>query len=349
MAYDLSLDTVRAARGRITPYIRHTPLAPEPALTADQPANLRLKLENLQVAGSFKPRGVFNTLLQLDDDAKQRGVIAASGGNHGVALAYAAQRLGIPALVYLPESASADRVARVQVWGAQVIQHGAAWDDAHAQAVEHAAQSGMTYVHPFDADPTLAGQGTLGLELLDDLPELDCVLIAIGGGGLIAGMAAAIKQVKPGVTVIGVEPVGAASMQHSLDAGRVRAAGVTAHDCRYARAARGQSADAHADAALRGSSRAGRRRGDDRRDALVMAELQPTGRTGRRSRDRGAAAGRFVRLSPSGRVDLRGQRRRRFGLANLRGVGAGEGIALIPSRGHLRTGQRTRVYPLKYA
>ena len=221
MAYDLTLDTVRAARERITPYVRHTPLAPEPALTADQPTNLRLKLENLQVAGSFKPRGVFNTLLQLDDDAKRRGVIAASGGNHGVALAYAAQRLGIPAIVYLPESASADRVARVQVWGAQVIQHGAAWDDAHAKAVEHAAQSGMTYVHPFDADPTLAGQGTLGLELLDDLPELDCVLIAIGGGGLIAGMAAAIKQVKPGVTVIGVEPVGAASMQHSLDAGHV--------------------------------------------------------------------------------------------------------------------------------
>jgi threonine dehydratase len=184
---------------------------------------MRLKLENLQVTGSFKPRGVFNTLLQLDDKARQRGVIAASGGNHGLALAYAANRLGIPAKVYLPASASADRVARVKVWNAEVIQHGAAWDDAHAKAVEHARAEGSTYVHPFDADTTLAGQGTLGLELLDDLPELDCVLIAVGGGGLIGGMSAAIKQIKPDVRIIGVEPTGAAKMQHSLDQGHVEA------------------------------------------------------------------------------------------------------------------------------
>ncbi len=221
MSYDLALETIRAARERIKPYVRHTPLAPVPALTADFPAKLRLKLENLQVVGSFKPRGVFNTLLQLDADTQRRGVIAASGGNHGVALAYAAHRLGIPAIVYLPESASNDRVERVKVWGAQVIQHGSAWDDAHAKAVEHARSSGMTYVHPFDAEATLAGQGTLGLELLEDVPEMDCVLIAVGGGGLIAGMAAAIKQIKPDVAIIGVEPFGAASMQHSLDAKQV--------------------------------------------------------------------------------------------------------------------------------
>ena len=219
MAYDISVETIRQARERIQGYVRHTPIAPLPPLTVDAPANLRLKLENMQVSGSFKPRGVFNTLLQLDDATRKRGVIGASGGNHGVALAYGAYRLGIPAIVYLPLSASADRVARVKVWGAELVQYGAVWDDTHAEATRRAAAEGMTYVHPFDADNTIAGQGTLGLELLDDVPDLDLVLIAIGGGGLIGGMAAAIKQTKPGVKIIGVEPVGAPSLKHSLDLG----------------------------------------------------------------------------------------------------------------------------------
>ncbi|MBI1257965.1 MAG: pyridoxal-phosphate dependent enzyme [Chloroflexi bacterium] len=221
MAYDISVETIRQARERIRGYVRHTPLAPLPNLTSDAPPNLRLKLENLQVVGSFKPRGVFNTLLQLDDAARQRGVVAASGGNHGVALAYGAYRLGIPAIVYLPLSASADRVARVKVWGAELVQYGTVWDDTHAEATRRAAAEGMTYVHPFDADNTIAGQGTLGLELLDDVPDLDLALISIGGGGLIGGMAAAIKQTKPSVRIIGVEPVGAPSLKHSLDLGRL--------------------------------------------------------------------------------------------------------------------------------
>lgn len=218
---NLSLESIRAARERITGYVRHTPLMPLPHLQDDMPRQLRLKLENLQVVGSFKPRGVFNTLLQLSDDTKRRGVIAASGGNHGVALAYAASRLHIPATVYLPASASPDRVARVSRWNAQVIQHGTAWDDAHKKALEHAEAEKLHYVHPFDAEKTLEGQGTLGLELLDDVPEMDAVLIAIGGGGLIAGMATAIKAIKPDVKIIGVEPVGAPSMKHSLEAGRL--------------------------------------------------------------------------------------------------------------------------------
>lgn len=218
---DLSLEDIRGARERIASYVRRTPLAPLPPLQDDLPPQLRLKLENLQVVGSFKPRGVFNTLLQLSDDAKRRGVIAASGGNHGLALAYAASRLHIPATVYLPASASPDRVARVSHWGAQVIQHGTAWDDAHKKALEHAEADKLHYVHPFDAEKTLAGQGTLGLELLDDVPEMDFVLIAIGGGGLIAGMAMAIKAIKPDVRIVGVEPVGAPSMKRGMEAGRV--------------------------------------------------------------------------------------------------------------------------------
>ncbi|MCC6613878.1 MAG: threonine/serine dehydratase [Anaerolineae bacterium] len=221
MNFSLSLETYRAAQERIRPYVRQTPIAPAPPLTDELHPGLRIKLENLQVTGSFKPRGVFNTLLQLSDEQRARGVITASGGNHGVAVAYAAWRLGLPAIVYLPASATEDRVARVSRWGARVIQHGAAWDDAHEAASQHAVREGIYYIHPFDAELTLAGQGTLGLELLDDAPDVDCVLIAIGGGGLIAGMANAIKQAKPAVRIIGVEPVGAASMQAAVDAGRV--------------------------------------------------------------------------------------------------------------------------------
>lgn len=221
MTYTLELDAIRAARSRITGYIRHTPIAVLPHLTDDLPAGARLKLENQQVAGSFKPRGVFNTLLQLTPEERQRGVICASGGNHGVALAYAAWKLAIPATVYLPATASADRVARIGMWGATLEQHGQGWDDAHARAIEHAEADGLYYVHPFDADRTLAGQGTLGLELIEDVPEMDAVLIAIGGGGLIAGAAAAIKQIRPDVRVIGVEPVGAPTMLRSVEAGRL--------------------------------------------------------------------------------------------------------------------------------
>jgi threonine dehydratase len=221
MTYAISLSDLQQAHDRIQPYVRHTPLLPLPVLRGDLPAALRLKLENLQITGSFKARGVFNTLLQLSPAERERGVVAASGGNHGAALAYGAWRLGLPATIFLPERASDDRVARITAWGAQVVKHGALWDDAHARAVEHATATGSTYVHPFDAERTVIGQGTLGLELLDDLPALDCVLIAIGGGGLIAGMAAAIKQLRPQTRIIGVEPTGAASMRYAVAAGHV--------------------------------------------------------------------------------------------------------------------------------
>jgi threonine dehydratase len=221
MSYDLTLDEVQQARERIAQYVRHTPLLPLPALRSDLPPQLRLKLENLQVTGSFKARGVFNNLLQLDPAQRERGVITASGGNHGAALAYGAWRLGLPATIYLPQAASADRVARIAAWGAQVIKYGSVWDEAHQRAIAHAAETGQVYIHPFDAARTVAGQGTLGLELLDDLPDLDCVLIAIGGGGLIAGMAAAIKQLRPHVRIVGVEPTGAASMRYAVERGHV--------------------------------------------------------------------------------------------------------------------------------
>ncbi|NUO81458.1 threonine/serine dehydratase [candidate division KSB1 bacterium] len=222
MRFDLSSEGFVAARQRIAPYVRRTPLLPPPRLHGDPFPRVHLKLENLQVGGSFKARGVFNHLLQLHEEQRKRGVITASGGNHGVALAYAAHCLNLPAIVYLPTRASDDRVTRIATWGAQIFKHGRDWDDANFRALEHAEQENIYYVHPFDAEATLAGQGTLGLELLEDLPELDCALIAIGGGGLICGAAAAIKQRRPHVHVIGVEPVGAPSMTVSVNEGRVK-------------------------------------------------------------------------------------------------------------------------------
>ena len=204
----------------IRPHVRCTPnVVADGADFGLPPGPLVFKLEQLQHSGSFKARGAFANLLLRDVPAA--GVVAASGGNHGAALAYGAWRLGLPATIFLTERASDDRVARVTTWGAQVVKHGAVWDEAHARAVEHAAATGSTYVHPFDAERTLIGQGTLGLELLDDVPALDCVLIAIGGGGLIAGMAAAIKQLRPQTRIIGVEPTGAASMRYAVAAGQV--------------------------------------------------------------------------------------------------------------------------------
>jgi threonine dehydratase len=148
-------------------------------------------------------------------------VVAASGGNHGLAVAYASTRLGVAATIYLPETASADRVARIKAWGTTVIQYGSNPNDALQRAQEHGEAEGMVYIHPFDAERTVEGTATLGVELLEDVPDADCILIAIGGGGLIAGMAAAIKQLRPNITIIGVEPVGAPSMHAALRAGKV--------------------------------------------------------------------------------------------------------------------------------
>lgn len=219
--YDIPLEDFRQARARLAPYTRHTPIAPWPMLHNDAPAGLRLKLENLQVVGSFKPRGVCNHMRQLPPEKRKLGVVAASAGNHGLAVAYVARQLGIPAIIYLPQHASADRVARIQAWGAVVVQYGEVYEDAHQLAVEHAASEGLTYVHSFDSDATLAGHGTLALELVEDVPEMDCLLVAVGGGGLISGVACALKKINPQIKVIGVEPLGAPSMHESVAAGHV--------------------------------------------------------------------------------------------------------------------------------
>ena len=219
----IELDDVRLARERIRDSVRRTPCLrarffQEPAI---RHGNLTLKLECLQVSGSFKARGACHKAHTLDRQALARGLVTASGGNHGLGVAYAGWRAGAPVRVYLPDSTPAPKAALLERWGAVVVRHGEVWDDANAAAMTDARGAGLTYVHPF-ADPiVMAGQGTVGLEILEQNKAVDTVVVAIGGGGLISGIATAIKGLKPEARVIGVEPVGAPTLHRSIAAGRL--------------------------------------------------------------------------------------------------------------------------------
>ncbi len=219
----ITLDDVRAAAARIAPFVRRTPsMAAEPAqLPLAAGARVSLKLECLQVSGSFKARGAFSRLTLLGPDARQRGLVTASGGNHGIAVAYAAHAAGLAATVVVPTGVHSDKAARIRAYGATLILEGAVWDEANARARAIAEETGAAYVHPF-ADPAVAaGQGTIALEVLADDPEIDTLLVAIGGGGLIAGVAAAAAALKPDIGIVGVEPTGAPTLHDSLAAGEV--------------------------------------------------------------------------------------------------------------------------------
>ena len=187
----------------------------------DRTARFHLKLECLQVTGSFKARGAISKLLSLPASEVEKGLVTASGGNHGVGVAYAGWIARTPATVFFPRPTPPAKAEKVERWGAKVILEGEVWDDANVAALEMARREGLCYVHPFADGQVIAGQGSIGLEILEDLPDVDLVVIAIGGGGLIAGVAAALKARRPEVRIVGVEPVGAPKMLESLKAGRV--------------------------------------------------------------------------------------------------------------------------------
>jgi len=219
----ITIDNVRMAAARIAPHVRRTPLMSGRALK-DNPypdGELLLKLECLQVTGSFKARGAANKLLSLTEDEIQRGIITASGGNHGLATAYAGWLGKTKTTVYLPESVSPEKAKKLADWGARVVFKGSVWDEANREALAVAEREGLTYFHPF-ADPVvIAGQGTTALEILEQEPEIDDLLVAIGGGGLISGIALTVKALRPAARVIGVEPTGAPTLSASLKAGQV--------------------------------------------------------------------------------------------------------------------------------
>jgi threonine dehydratase len=213
-------DVEEAAR-RIAGKVRRTPMM-RPAPTKQAlPGDVTLKLECLQVTGSFKPRGAMNTLATLSPAELRRGLVTASGGNHGLGVAYAAHAGGAPATIFLPTSAPAEKAQKLRAWGAEVIVEGAVWDDSNRAALAFAKDRGAVYVHPFADERVIAGQGTLALEILDDAPETETLLVAIGGGGLISGVALAAKARKPSIRIIGVEPVGAPTLHDSLRAGKI--------------------------------------------------------------------------------------------------------------------------------
>ena len=219
----INLIDIQAAQKRIQPHLRRTPIiAAQPAQNRLQNTpNLHLKLECLQIVGSFKARGAVNKLLSLPQDQVQRGVITASGGNHGLGVAYAGWLAEVPANIYLPHNTpklKADKLAR---WGAEVHYAGTVWDEANAAALEHAEREGLTYFHPFADPAVIAGQGTVGLEIMETLPQVETIIVAIGGGGLISGVALAAKAINPDVRIIGVEPVGAPTLYESLKADRL--------------------------------------------------------------------------------------------------------------------------------
>ncbi len=213
-----SLDRINAARERIRPMARVTPLVD---VTAAAGRPLWLKCESLQPGGAFKIRGAYNMIAQLTDEERRRGVITYSSGNHGQAVAIAAKALGAPAVVVMPTTAPAIKIEGARRHGAEVIFEGTTSIHRRERAEAEASARSLTMVPPFDHDWIIEGQGTLGLEILEQLPDAATVLVPIGGGGLISGVAAAIKQTRPSVQVVGVEPTGAAAMKASIDAGTV--------------------------------------------------------------------------------------------------------------------------------
>lgn len=215
----LDLSMIRGARERIAGRLHVTPTMSSRRIGDAVGVRLFLKCENLQKTGSFKPRGALNKLSQLDDAARARGVVTVSAGNHAQALAWAARSVGVKATVVMPTVASPAKVAASRGYGAEVVLHGASGIEAFKYAHELERDRRLTFVHPFDDELICAGAGTAGLELVEQLPDVDVVVIGIGGGGLISGMVVAIKEMNPKVRVYGVEPTGASSMRQSLDAG----------------------------------------------------------------------------------------------------------------------------------
>jgi len=215
----VTLDEIAAARERIKSVARVTPLIDVSAI-AGRP--LFLKCENMQPGGAFKIRGAYNMIAQLPATERSRGVITFSSGNHGQAVAISARALGAPAVVVMPTTAPSVKVEGAKAFGADVVFAGTTTLHRKAKAEAIAAERGLTMVPPFDHEWIIAGQGTLGLEILDQCPGVRTVVAPIGGGGLVSGVATAVKQARPDVAVIGVEPSGAASMKASVDGGEVR-------------------------------------------------------------------------------------------------------------------------------
>lgn len=215
----ITIEKIRQAATRIAPYIKRTPTLIDTYLSSRFGSNVYLKHEMLQRTAAFKVRGAFNKMLRLSDAEKKRGVVAVSAGNHAQAVAYAAKVLCLKALILMPEDTPENYIAKTKAYGAEVELHptiSAAFD-----AAREYERAGSVFVHPFDDRDVVAGQGTVGLEIVEDVPQVTDIIVSIGGGGLAGGVAAAVKSIKPNVRIWGVETYGAHSMSLALEADRV--------------------------------------------------------------------------------------------------------------------------------
>ena len=214
-----SLRRIRKAADIIRPHVRRTPTVYSHTSSETARRDVFLKLENLQRTGSFKLRGALHKLLTLDPARRDKGLIAASAGNHAQGVALAARLTGAKATVVMPVGTALIKVQRTEGYGAEVVLHGESWDDAQRRALELASERDLTVIHPFDDQTLIDGQGTIGLEILEEVPGLDTVVVPVGGGGLIAGIALAVKALAPSVRVIGVQASGASAMTRSFRRG----------------------------------------------------------------------------------------------------------------------------------
>jgi threonine dehydratase len=217
----LSVDDVRDARDRVTSVARHTPLEYSYSFSEMTGAEVFLKLENFQRTGAFKIRGAMNRIATLSPEAKAAGVVTASAGNHAQGVALAATRAGVDSKIVMPEHAPVSKVKATERYGGEAVLYGADYSEAQAEAHRIERDEGRTYVHAFDDEMVMAGQGTIGLEIVEDCPDLDTVIVPIGGGGLISGIATAVKAHDPDVRVVGVQAEGASSAAESLRKGEI--------------------------------------------------------------------------------------------------------------------------------
>ncbi len=217
----LELSDILEARERVRETSRHTPLTYSYTYSEMTGADVSLKLENFQRTGAFKIRGATNRIATLSTAEKEAGVVTASAGNHAQGVALAASRVGVDSKIVMPENAPISKIKATRAYGAEVVLAGADYDEAAERAHEIEREEGRTYVHAFDDEYVMAGQGTIGLEILEDRPDVETVVVPIGGGGLISGIATAIKEKKPDARVIGVQAEGASSLTQSLEKGEV--------------------------------------------------------------------------------------------------------------------------------
>ena len=215
----LTLDMVYSANYKLREVIRRTDIIHAPKLS--DTCDVYLKPENLQITGSFKVRGAYYKISQLTDEEKARGVIACSAGNHAQGVALAAQKNGINSVICLPDAAPISKIEATKAYGAEICLVDGVYDDAYAKALELRDEKGYTFIHPFDDELVIAGQGTIGIELLEQLPDADAVIVPIGGGGLISGVAFTIKSLNPDIKIYGVQAEGAPSMEKSIAHGRI--------------------------------------------------------------------------------------------------------------------------------